>query len=127
YGTARATSSLEKQADRIADRAVGGAQLRVEPSAGQLVAESAKVPASVEQVLSSPGTPLDASVQAELGQRIGHDFGRVRVHSGEAAARSAQDVHARASTVGDHVVSGAHRFEPATLEGRRLIAHELAL
>jgi outer membrane protein OmpA-like peptidoglycan-associated protein len=61
-----------------------------------------------------------------MEQRFGHDFSRVRVHSGDAAEQSAEDVNAQAYTVGHNVVFGAGRFAPATLEGRRLIAHELA-
>ena len=60
-----------------------------------------------------------------MGQRLGHDFTHVRVHSDERAARSAQDVDAMAYTVGHHIVFGPP-IQPATLEGRRLAAHELA-
>ena len=60
-----------------------------------------------------------------MGQRFGHDFSRVRVHSGGAAEQSARDVNANAYTVGHNIVFGAGRFAPGTHEGRRLIAHEL--
>lgn len=57
--------------------------------------------------------------------RFGRDFSRVRVHTDAKAAESAREVHARAYTVGRDVVFGAGRYEPATTDGRRLIAHEL--
>jgi len=57
--------------------------------------------------------------------RFGHDFSKVRVHSGAAAKRSARDVSAQAYTVGHNIVFGAGRFEPGTHEGRRLLGHEL--
>jgi hypothetical protein len=57
--------------------------------------------------------------------RFGHDFSRVRVHTGTQAAESAQAVNALAYTVGQDVVFGAGRYAPHTHEGRRLIAHEL--
>ena len=60
-----------------------------------------------------------------MEQRFGHDFSRVRVHSGAAAEQSARDVNANAYTVGHDIVFGAGRFAPGTYEGRRLIAHEL--
>lgn len=113
---------LEREADRTADHLVGTA---THHATGDGLEEHAAAPASVEQVLASPGTPLDAGLSTEMGQRFGHDFGRVRVHAGDAAARSARDVNALAYTVGDHVVFGAHKYQPATTEGRRLIAHEL--
>jgi len=56
----------------------------------------------------------------------GYDFSQVRVHSDQAAARAAWEVNANAYTVGHNIVFGAGQFAPATPEGRRLIAHELA-
>jgi len=114
---------LEREADRMADHLVGAASHN---GAGDDVEERFAAPASVEQVLATPGTPLDAGLCTEMGQRFGHDFARVRVHAGDAAARSAQDVNALGYTVGHHVVFGAQMYQPATTEGRRLIAHELA-
>ncbi len=107
----------------MADHLVGAASHN---GAGDDVEERFAAPASVEQVLATPGTPLDAGLCTEMGQRFGHDFARVRVHAGDAAARSAQDVNALGYTVGHHVVFGAQMYQPATTEGRRLIAHELA-
>lgn len=56
---------------------------------------------------------------------FGADFSRVRVHSGAAAAQSAQELSARAYTVGHDIVFGAGQYRPSTHEGRRLLAHEL--
>jgi hypothetical protein len=82
-------------------------------------------PPIVHEVLRSPGQPLDPATRAFMEPRFGHDFSRVRVHSGAAAEQSAQDVNAHAYTVGQNMVFGAGRFAPGTREGRRLIAHEL--
>jgi len=60
-----------------------------------------------------------------MERRIGHDFSRVRIHTGEAAAGSARAVDALAYTVGSDVVFGAGQYAPETPAGRRLIAHEL--
>jgi hypothetical protein len=57
--------------------------------------------------------------------RFGYDFSGVRVYTGTAAEQSVQDVNAKAYTVGRDIVFGAGQFLPGTLEGRRLIAHEL--
>ncbi|HEX3069817.1 MAG TPA: DUF4157 domain-containing protein [Thermoanaerobaculia bacterium] len=57
--------------------------------------------------------------------RFGHDFSRVRIHTGDEAAASAQSLGARAYTAGDHVVFGAGEYAPHTTNGARLIAHEL--
>ena len=60
-----------------------------------------------------------------MEQRFGYDFSRVRVHSGSEAEQSAREVNARAYTVGHNLVFGPGQFAPETLDGRRLIAHEL--
>jgi hypothetical protein len=57
--------------------------------------------------------------------RFGHDFSRVRVHTNGRAAESARAVNASAYTVGRDVVFGEGRYEPASTDGRRLLAHEL--
>jgi hypothetical protein len=82
-------------------------------------------PPIVHQVLASPGQPLDTATRAFMEPRFGHDFSRVRVHSGAAAEQSALDVNANAYTVGHNIVFGAGRFAPETHEGRRLLSHEL--
>ena len=81
--------------------------------------------ASVENVLRSPGRPLEGATRAFFEPRLGHDFGQVRVHSGGLAARAASAVHAQAFTVGRDVVFGAGEYAPEKTSGRRLLAHEL--
>ena len=84
-----------------------------------------RCPPAVDRVLASTGRPLEPALQQDMEQRFGHDFSRVRVHSGAAAEQSAQDVNANAYTAGNNIVFGAGRFEQGTHAGRRLIAHEL--
>jgi hypothetical protein len=57
---------------------------------------------------------------------FGHDFGGVRIHTDEKAARSARAVDALAYTVGRNVVFATGQYAPGTAQGRRLLAHELA-
>jgi hypothetical protein len=58
--------------------------------------------------------------------RFGHDFSKLRVHTDAKAAESAQAMNALAYTVGHDVVFGAAEYPPQSVEGRRLLAHELA-
>lgn len=81
---------------------------------------------AVREVLGSPGRPLDEKTRAYMEPRLGHDFGKVRVHADERAAESARSVGARAYTVGNDLVFDAGEFAPRTPAGRRLIAHELS-
>ena len=48
------------------------------------------------------------------------------MHEDREAAGSATAVAARAYTFGNHIVFGAGQHAPGTMEGRRLLAHELA-
>lgn len=82
--------------------------------------------AYVDDALAAPGWPLDPSARRAMESRFGYDFSSVRVHDDARAAGVAAEIDAAAFTVGDDVVFGAGRFDPASVEGRRLLAHELA-
>ena len=82
-------------------------------------------PPVVNHVLQRPGEPLDSTTRAFMEERFGYDFGHVRIHSDAASEKSARQVNAQAYTVGYDIVFGAGRFTPRTIEGQRLIAHEL--
>jgi hypothetical protein len=85
-----------------------------------------EAPASVHEVLRSPGQPLDAATRAFMEPRFGQDFSQVRVHSDGQASASTKAVGALAYTVGSHVVFSPGGYAPHTASGGRLLAHELA-
>jgi Domain of unknown function (DUF4157) len=124
----------EQEADRIADQVmaaaadhnVNGTPLRIQRFAGQSDGPMGEVPASVDNVLASPGKPLEPTLRQDMEQRFGYDFSRVRVHSDGAAEQSTRDVNAHAYTVGHNIVFGAGQYTPGTREGHWLLAHELA-
>jgi hypothetical protein len=82
-------------------------------------------PASVHEVLQLPGQPLAAATRGFLEPRFGHDFSRVRIHTGRTAMTSAAAMKARAYTVGANIVFGEGQYRPHSREGLGLIAHEL--
>lgn len=84
------------------------------------------IPPIVQDVLRSPGQPLDAATRSFMEPRFGHDFSKVRVHADGPAAESARGVNALAYTVGRDVVFDSGQYAPSTREGTRLLAHELA-
>lgn len=86
---------------------------------------TAPAPPIVDEVLRSPGHPLDTATRAFMEPRFGQDFSHVRVHSDSKAAQSASAVNAAAYTVGSDVVLGAGRYAPHTTQGQGLLAHEL--
>lgn len=83
------------------------------------------VPPIVHEVLRSAGQPLDGPTRAFFESRFGQDFSHVRLHTDAKAAESARSVNALAFTVGNQIAFGAGRYDPASLEGRKLLAHEL--
>lgn len=88
-------------------------------------AASGEAPAIVHEVTSSGGQPLDSGTRSFFEPRLGYDLSQVRVHTDSQAAESARSVQAHAYTVGNHVVFGANQFDPASTDGKKLLAHEL--
>jgi uncharacterized membrane protein HdeD (DUF308 family) len=128
--------AYEHEADRVAEQILRMPQPqasrqspiqapRFSRYAGDASAPCGTALLSVQEALSSSGQPLDAAARAFMEPRFGHDFTKVRVHAGAAAERSARAVSARAYTVGNDIVFGAGQFAPGTVQGRRLLAHEL--
>lgn len=72
------------------------------------------------------GQPLDSTTREFMESRFQHDFSGVRVHTGEGAAESARSIHAKAYTVDRNVVFDSGTYDPASREGKKLLAHELA-
>jgi hypothetical protein len=83
-------------------------------------------PPIVHKVLASPGQPLDASTRSFMEPRFGYDFAKVCIHMDNRAAESAAAVKALAYTAGEHIILGAAQYAPGSLDGQRLLAHELA-
>ncbi len=79
----------------------------------------------VHSVLSFTGQQLDSGTRSFMESRFGHDFSGVRVHTDSRAADSARSMHALAYTVGRDVVFGTGQYQPGTMSGKRLLAHEL--
>ena len=102
-----------------------------ERSSESILARRADGPSTVAPDVSpsihgaGAGSPLPPSVRRFMEPRFGADFSRVRVHTGEQAARLNRAVSAQAFTVGNQIFFGRDRFQPDSQEGRELIAHEL--
>jgi uncharacterized protein DUF4157 len=143
---------LEHEADHIADRVVSGRLAGVIGGSSSGVAQrkcaaceaeeerhiqrkaegqTPPVPdparaAAATQALSPGGSPLTARERAYFEPRFGRDLSQVRLHTHDRAAAAAAHIQARAYTLQNDIAFAAGEFSPATLEGRRLIAHELA-
>ncbi|MFB7927927.1 DUF4157 domain-containing protein [Streptomyces sp. NPDC056039] len=78
-----------------------------------------------KDIVSGAGQPLDPGVRRDLEERLGHDLGRVRLHTGRDAGQLADLLGADAVAVGQDIFFGEGAYRPGTDEGRRLLAHEL--
>ncbi len=61
-----------------------------------------------------------------MSSRFGHDFDAVRIHTGEASEATAEQLGAKAYTVGEDIVFGSGQYRPETVAGCETLAHELA-
>lgn len=143
YGIGTPNDKYEQEADRIADQVMRMPEpnmqgqmgveeeeelLQTKPSIQRHITseeDGSEVPSIVYEALQSPGQPLDSNTRVFMESRFGQDFSRVRVHTDAKAAASTQSLNALAYTTSNDIVFGASRYTPETVEGKRLLAHEL--
>jgi outer membrane protein OmpA-like peptidoglycan-associated protein len=118
--------SYEQEADRVADQVLQMPDEEVERKQDVAVSGPARIERSAAGSSSGGGQPLSDSVRSYFEPRFGEDFSQVRLHTDERAAQSAQGLGASAYTLGQDVVLGEGQYAPETVEGRQLLAHELA-
>jgi hypothetical protein len=82
-------------------------------------------PQAVQSQLMA-GRPLDSGVKGRMESAFGHDFSRVRVHTDAKATALSSDLQARAFTIGRDIAFGPGEYQPGTVIGEALLAHELA-
>jgi hypothetical protein len=100
---ARLEQEAERSAQRVAQGTSAGPQRREAPA----------------------GEPLDAVTRREMESQLGHRFSDVRIHADTSGARTARSQRARAVTLGTALYFDAGEYEPHTVVGRTLLAHEL--
>ena len=61
-----------------------------------------------------------------MSAAFGYDFSGVRVHTDAKAGELSSQLNARAFTIGSDVAFAGGEYQPGTLIGDALIAHELA-
>ena len=78
------------------------------------------------QTQLNPGTPLDSDVKGRIESAFSHDFSHVRLHMDAQAANLSSSYNARAFTIGNDIAFRSGEYQPGTLLGDALLAHELA-
>ncbi len=126
-----ASNPLEDEADQVAEQVtrIPEAQHRHErlqtKGLGGNEQGQFEAPPIVQEVLRTPGRPLDEGTRAFMEPRFGTGFAQVRLHTDGRAAESARALGAHAYTVGRDVVFAENQYAPNGERGRRLLAHEL--
>ncbi|MET1161936.1 MAG: DUF4157 domain-containing protein, partial [Pseudoxanthomonas sp.] len=107
--------------------APAGTKTQSSPRSVQRAPAGPKAPPPVAAPVASiaGGAPLPASVRGFMEPRFAANFGQVRIHTGEQAAKQSAALNAHAFTVGQHVFFGRNQYQPDSPAGKELIAHEL--
>lgn len=71
------------------------------------------------------GRPLSGDVLNSMGSAFGADLSRVRIHTGDYAAGLSEELGAQAFTYGPDIYFNRGKFDPGSMAGRHLLAHEL--
>lgn len=80
---------------------------------------------TLQQAVHSGGERLPTATRAFMESRFGRDFSAVRLHRDEQASGLAQQVNARAFTVGSDIFFAQSQYQPSSHAGQHLLAHEL--
>lgn len=89
---------------------------------------SPEVSPAVEGTIKSTrgqGSPMDKGTKSLMEERIGADFGKVRIHTDSKAHDLNARLNAQAFTVGSDVYFNKAKYNPGTKSGQHLLAHEL--
>jgi uncharacterized protein DUF4157 len=85
----------------------------------------AEDPQAIRKQLGA-GQPLDSHAKTRLQSAYGADFSNVRVHTDATAQQLSDNLNAHAFTIGSDIAFGPGEYQPGTVVGDALIAHELA-
>lgn len=87
---------------------------------------SGSAPASFSQAVgASSGFALPRGLEAAFAPIVGGDLGSVRLHTDPAAQQASRAIGAEAFTLGQDIYFAPGRFNPGSIAGQALLAHEL--
>jgi hypothetical protein len=75
--------------------------------------------------IADRGRTLPAGARTEMESAFGADLSSVRIHTGSNAAQLSRGLNADAVTYGNDIFFAPGRYDPVSIAGRRLLAHEL--
>jgi hypothetical protein len=75
--------------------------------------------------LSGGGSKMEPATKAEMESGFGVDFSDVNIHTGSDAVQISKQMGAQAFTKGSDIYFNEGKYQPATTQGKLLLAHEL--
>ena len=89
---------------------------------------SQEIPAQLSTQIQSSrgsGSRLDAGTASFMSERLGTSLDHVNIHTGSEAAKLSKNLNAKAFTVGSDIYFNSGQYNPSSIEGKHLLAHEL--
>ena len=117
----------EQEADAMADSVVSDGVIARKISGGGNSSGIA-VPMQMESRLmhsQGGGQPMPQELRSTMEGAFGQDFRQVRLHTDSDAADMSDAIHAKAFTHGNDIYFNQGQFTPDSIDGRRLLSHEL--
>jgi hypothetical protein len=71
------------------------------------------------------GSGIDSNTQTFMQSRFGADFSDVKIHAGNDSIQMNRELNAKAFTVGNDIYFNEGQYNPDSIEGLHLLAHEL--
>lgn len=123
------------QTKPLADQITPFVQRQVEQEEEEKILHAKEVPGQTSEVthelesrinaLKGGGRPLTECERNFFEPRFNYDFSDVRIHTEIEAAQRADNFDAQAFTYANEIVFGNEKYSPETIEGKKLIGHEL--
>jgi hypothetical protein len=109
----RAPEKKEEDDKKVQKKEAGGASV---PASGV---------SSYIGALHGKGQSMAPLTNRFFSSRMGYDFSHVKIHTDKDAAESAKSVNAKAYTIGNNIVFNEGHYNTESIEGKKLLAHEL--
>jgi len=109
----------EQESERMAGQVMGSVQEKKIPEPNPQFTSEIKKSKGV-------GNPLSRQTKSQMEGAFGKSFSGVNIHSDEQSTRMANEINAKAFTIGSDIYFQSNYFNPKHGVGKRLLAHELA-
>lgn len=119
------TSTAISPSSQDNGRSQGRSQPIQRKSAPEIRANPSTEPEQQLQIPQSGGQPLTRDLQTQMGQHLGADISRVRIHTDSKADALNHSVQAQAFTSNRDIFFRQGAYQPNSKAGQKLIAHEL--